>query len=125
MQESLPAKKIYSITDKGLAELRKSLLAAPELPELRKGFLIQLAWAELLSDEEILTLLEKYADELANRYLMYQRQAERADRGPRRSKREQYLWKRIADNLITAYQSELDWVGQTRQELCELKYQLE
>jgi PadR family transcriptional regulator, regulatory protein AphA len=122
IQESLPAKKIYSITDQGLAELYQSLLAAPEVPELRKGFLIQLAWAELLSDEEILTLLEKYEDEIASRLRMHQAQAARPGSSPDRSQREKYLWKRIADNLIAATQTELDWVRQTQRGLREGKY---
>ncbi len=88
LQESLPAKKIYSITDPGFSALRQSLLEAPEIPELHKSFLIQLAWAEILSDEEILALLEKYADEIANRLRMYQAQAARSGSSPDRSKRE-------------------------------------
>jgi len=60
LQESLPAKKIYSITNKGMVALYQSLLAVPEPPELRKSFLVQLALAESLSDKEILTLLEEY-----------------------------------------------------------------
>jgi PadR family transcriptional regulator, regulatory protein AphA len=122
VQESLPAKKIYSITDKGLSELYHSLLAAPEAPELRKDFLIQLAWAEILSDEEILTLLGKYEDEIASRLRMYQAQAARPGSAPDRSKREKYLWKRIAENLIAACQTELDWVRQTQQEFRDRKY---
>lgn len=122
IQESLPAKKIYSITETGLSELQQSLLAVPEIPELRKGFLIQLAWAEILSDEEILTLLGKYEIEIASRLQMYRAQAERPGSSPDRSKREIYLWKRIAENLIAAYQTELDWVRQTQQELREGKH---
>jgi PadR family transcriptional regulator, regulatory protein AphA len=122
LQEHLPAKKTYSITDQGLSELRKSLLAAPELPELHKDFLIQLAWAELLSDDEILSLLEKYEDEVANRLRMYQEQAKRSGGRPNRSIQEAYLWKRIAENLISTFQTELDWVRQTRQEFLEKKF---
>ena len=59
-QESLPVKKIYSITDHGLTELQQNLLAIPQIPEIHNGFLIQLAWAELLSDDEVLNLLGKY-----------------------------------------------------------------
>jgi DNA-binding PadR family transcriptional regulator len=122
LQESLPAKKIYSITEKGRAELHGSLRTAPEAPELRKNFLIQLAWAESLSDDEILALLEQYADEIATRLRMYQSQAARSGSGPNRSQRERYLWKRIAVNLSAAYQTELDWVNQTRQALLEKTY---
>lgn len=122
LQESLPAKKIYSITEKGLFELRQSLLTDPEVPDLHKSFLIQLAWAEILSDEDIVTLLEKYEEEIANRLRLYQGQAARLDsNSPNRSNREKYLWKRIAVNFINAYQTELDWVSQTRKELSKIK----
>ena len=122
LQESLPAKKIYSITEKGRSELQQSLLADPQVPELHKSFLIQLAWAESLSDEEILTLLEKYAGEIDNRLRMLREQATRPNRSPDRSKREIYLWQRIAENLIAAYQTELDWVQQTQRDFREGKF---
>jgi DNA-binding PadR family transcriptional regulator len=122
LQESLPAKKIYSVTEKGLSELYQSLLTAPEAPELHKNFLIQLAWSEILPDEEILALLEKYEDEIASRLLMCQNQATQPGSSPDRSKREKYLWKRIAENLINSYQAELAWVRQTRQEFREGKF---
>jgi DNA-binding PadR family transcriptional regulator len=122
LQESLPAKKIYSITEKGLAALYQSLTAAPELPELRKNFLIQLAWAEILSDQEVQTLLETYAEEVVNHLHLLRGQAARAGKTPARSPREKYLWKRIADNQIRAYQTELEWIRQTRQDLRDRRY---
>jgi PadR family transcriptional regulator AphA len=122
LQESLPAKKIYSITNQGLSVLHQGLREAPQIPELHKSFLIQLAWAEILSDAEILALLEKYAIEIANRLRMFQVQAARPGSSPDRSKREKYLWKRIIDNLIAAYQTELQWVHQTQREFHEGKF---
>jgi PadR family transcriptional regulator, regulatory protein AphA len=122
VQESLPSKKIYSITDKGLAELHQNLLAAPEVPELHKDFLIQLAWAEQLSDEEIIALLEKYEDEISIRLRMLQAQATRSGNTPGRSRREKYLWQRIIENFMAAYQTELNWAHQTQQEFREGKY---
>jgi len=122
LQESLLAKKIYSITEQGLAALQQSLLADPQPPKLHKNFLIQLAWAEIISNEEILDLLEKYAAEISHHLQLLEGQAQRQDNLPGRSPREQYLWRRIQDNLITAYQTELDWVRQTQQELVEGKY---
>ncbi len=117
VQESLPAKKIYSITEAGRAELCRSLLADPEPPEHRNGFLIQLAWAEDLSDEEVLALLEKYEAEIENQMRMRQAQAADTAGRPERSPREKYLWGRIFANRIAAYQAELEWVRQTRRGL--------
>ena len=122
LQESLPAKKVYTITEQGRAALRQSLLAAPQAPELHNSFLVQLAWAEPLTDEEMLTLLNAYEDEIANRLRMVEAQAARPGSRPSRSKREAYLWRRIAANLIGAAQAELDWVRQTQAELRQGKY---
>ncbi len=116
-QEALPAKKIYSITPQGLEALRASLGQAPQPPELHKDFLIQLAWAELLPEAELLALLAQYAEEIDNRLRMLQEQAVRPKRGPARSPREAYLWRRIQENLVAAYQTELAWVRQTQAEL--------
>ncbi len=122
LQESLPTKKVYSVTEKGLAALKQSLSEAPEPPELHKNFLVQLAWAESLSDGEVLTLLEKYEAEIDNRLRMVQGRAGRPGSSPGRSKREKYLWKRISENLIGAYQTELDWVRETKQGFSEGKF---
>lgn len=122
LQESLPAKKVYSITAQGLAELGRSLRAAPHAPELHKDFLIQLAWAEMLTDEELSGLLARYAEEVANHLYMLQSQAARSGSGPERSPRERYLWKRINQNLIAACQTELEWARRTQQALQQGNY---
>ena len=112
-QANLPAKKIYSITETGRLELRRRLLDEPELPELQKSFLIQMAWAESLSDDEILALLEKYAGEVSDRLRICQAQAAQPGSTPERSAREGYIWKRITENLVATYQVELDWALET------------
>jgi DNA-binding PadR family transcriptional regulator len=123
LQESLPAKKIYSITAAGQAALIESLRLPPQVPEFQKSFLLQLAWADNLSDDEILALLGKYEEEIANRLLMCQARPAIHGGSPNRSQRERYLWQRITENLIATYQAELDWVRQTQAEFCQRKYQ--
>ncbi|NLG73350.1 MAG: PadR family transcriptional regulator [Chloroflexi bacterium] len=122
VQEGLPAKKVYSITEKGRQELRRSLLSTPELPDLRKGFLIQLAWADPLTDAEVLELLEQYEADIANLLQMHQAQARKPEERPERSPRERYLWERIMANITSTYQSELEWVRQTKQEIAGGSY---
>ena len=119
LQENLPAKKVYTITELGIEVLKRNLLSPPEVPELRNNFLIQLAWAEGLSDEELLGLLNQYEAEIVDRLRMVQYQADHPGIRPGRSRREQYLWKRIAENFIGAYQTELEWVRMTKQGLLE------
>lgn len=121
-QQGLPDKKIYTITEPGRQELQRSLLLQPELPELHKNFLIQLAWAESLADDQLLSLLAQYVAEIETRLQMHQKQAKRSSGTPARSLRERYLWQRIDDNLLRTYQVELDWARETIQDL-EMKQQ--
>lgn len=107
-QESLPARKIYSITDRGRAALRAWLLTTPELPERRNTFLIQLAWADMLPAADLATLVERYIGEVETHLLMLQEQARRR-RSPARSERERLLWQQINENLITHDRLELEW----------------
>lgn len=116
-QESLPAKKIYTITEQGRGALRKWLLSNPELPEVRSSFLIQLAFADALSAQELDALLGNYEAELAVQLRMRQAQADRPPAAPKQNRRERYLWEKITANLVNAYQNELDWVREVRQGL--------
>ena len=118
-QESSPSKKVYTITKKGLAELKEWVLSAPEAPELKKPFLIQLAWSDLLNNQELNELLSKYENELKVQLLMEQEKRKRAVHVPDRSPRETLLWEMISKNLAAGYRMELDWVQEVRQKLFE------
>ena len=59
-QEGSPSKKIYTITDDGLSELKDWVISFPEAPEFKKSFLVQLAWADQLNSEELNMLLSNY-----------------------------------------------------------------
>lgn len=116
-QESLPAKKIYSITEEGRARLHQWVLSEPELPEVHNNFLIQLAWASQLPDSEIDALLGKYEAEIAVQLRMRQGRAAGQTALPKRTATEQFLAEKIAENILATYQHELDWVRRVRQEL--------
>lgn len=116
-QESSPSKKIYSITDEGMLRLKEWVLEEPELPELKNTFLIQLAWADQLDDEELDDLLDRYEDRI-NMQLVYQQ--EKMNRGlqePNRNEREAFLWNKISENLLSNYLNEVKWVQGIRMEL--------
>jgi PadR family transcriptional regulator AphA len=123
LQESLPAKKIYTITEKGRAEFSQWLLSAPELPEIQNNFLIQLAWTDSLSDTELDGLLERYEEEIGVQMKMRAAQAARAGDRPGRTPREKFLWRRIDENLMNVYRNELDWVRLLRGQLGEKKFE--
>lgn len=118
-QESLPARKVYSITANGRGALRAWVEEVPEPPELRNAFLVQLAWADLLSPAELTALLDGYEARLRTRLLVQQEAARRA-RGPERTPREAYLWAMIDENILGAYEGELNWLGRLRAGLAGL-----
>ena len=116
-QESGPSRKMYTITEKGLFELREWVLSSPELPQLRNSFLIQLAWADQLKSSELDALLGKYEHEVHMQLLMYREQRRRNLLNPARTERETLLWHMISDNWITFYETELAWIQKLREEL--------
>ena len=119
-QEVGPSRKVYTITAAGLTELQQWLVTAPELPQLRNSFLIQLAWADQLPADELDALLDKYEHNVQVQALIYQEEKRRNRLNPARSNRESYLWGMIADNWISFYQNELAWVRKLRRDLGEL-----
>lgn len=118
-QESSPSKKIYSITDEGLAGLREWVLSEPEAPEFKKPFLIHLAWADQLSNEELNQLLIKYENEIRMQILLQQEKIKRGVTSPSRNSREVFLWSKISENVLSSYNNELNWVQGIRKEIFE------
>ncbi|MFX4262476.1 DUF4180 domain-containing protein [Pelotomaculum propionicicum] len=113
-QESSPSKKIYTITEEGLAELKDWVLSSPEPPECKKAFLIQLAWADQLNVGELDSMLAGYENELKTQILMQKEKQHRGLFSPARSAREVYLWDMIYENIISSYNNELDWLKRLR-----------
>lgn len=114
-QESLPSRKVYTITSEGRDTLREWLLTPPELPQYKNGFHIQLSWADQLTADELDHLLAQYEEEIQAKLLMLKEQKARALYMPNRTPREQYLWEMIADNGIAEYEQELNWTRELRQ----------
>ena len=128
-QEDHPPRKIYSITAKGQAELKKWLLSEPEPPQLKNTFLIQLAWADQLSPDELDTLLGKYESEMQMQVSMLRTQEKQRNISPSgtprdayinitlaRTPRESRLWSMIQENWISFYDNEMNWVRKLRQQ---------
>jgi DNA-binding PadR family transcriptional regulator len=116
-QEKLPAKKLYTITGKGRAELRAWLLSEPELPAFRSLAHIQLAWAECLTDEELDGLLGAYEGQLEAQAIMCRETMRRGGGEPARSERERLIWRSIDENQLAFYENELAWARKLRLEL--------
>jgi DNA-binding PadR family transcriptional regulator len=121
-QERYPARKVYTITAAGQAALRAWVLSAPEPPQLRKGFLVQLAWADQLSGTELDELVAEYEQAVALQLLMLREGARRGGVNPARTAREQFLWREISMNFVQGYETELAWVKRLRQGLAQKSY---
>lgn len=119
-QEKLPAKKLYTITDKGRAELRAWLLSEPELPWFRSLVHTQLAWADCLTDEELDGLLGAYEGQLEDQATMCRETMRRGGSEPARSGREKLIWRSIDENHVAFYENELSWTRNLRLRLKEL-----
>ena len=118
-QDNSPSKKIYTITEEGLKELRKWLVSSPEAPEIKKTFLVQLAWSDMLSNQELSAVLSKYENEIKLQLIMQKEKYRRALYSPNRSTREILIWEMISENIISTYNNELNWVRETRKKLFE------
>ncbi|WP_068775028.1 DUF4180 domain-containing protein [Paenibacillus sp. FJAT-26967] len=118
-QDNSPSKKIYTITEEGLKELRNWLVSSSEAPEIKKTFLVQLAWSDMLSNQELSEILTKYENEIKLQLMMQKEKYRRALHSPNRSRRESLIWEMISENIISTYHNELNWVRETRQRLFE------
>jgi PadR family transcriptional regulator AphA len=129
IQDASPTRKIYSITEKGLEELRRWVFANPEIPQIKNSFLIQLAWADLLPANELDDLLGRYESELRMQLEMLRFQKQQKNISPSgisrdayinvlsaRTPREAFLWNMILENWLSYYQAELSWVCKLRLE---------
>lgn len=117
-QASLPTKKVYTLTDQGRRVLREGLLRPPEVPEIHKNFLIQLACAQALTDKELLTLFERYTVEVQAGLDLARGLADRALKRLDNS-RQTWLDLMTRENIVQTWQAELDWARRTREELQE------
>ncbi len=113
-QDGAPSKKVYSITDQGLAELKRWALTAPEAPEFKKAFLVQLAWTWQASPGEMAGLLDQYQQEIEGQLLMAKWKRDNGHFSPDRTPRERAVWRLIHDNIVGSYQHELDWIATVR-----------
>lgn len=116
-QDGSPSKKIYTITEEGLEELKKWLISSSEAPEIKKAFLVQFAWSDMLRDEELNEMLTNYENEIKLQQMMQKEKYRRGLYSPNRNAREGIVWQSISENIISTYDNELNWVSETRQKL--------
>lgn len=109
-QDGAPSKKIYHVTDKGRVALDAWICSTPpETPEFKKPFLIQLAGAGRLKPEALEVLVLQYEHQLNTQLKMQQEKRRRANPFPGCTDQEKWIEDMIFDNILTFYQSELEW----------------
>lgn len=116
-QESSPSKKIYTITEAGRAELKRWAASAPEPPEYKRMFLVQLAWSDSLDQEELDALCSAYEEEMKLQIALHEEKKRRDPLTPAGPGRAAALWEMIHDNVISAYRHELQWIRKLRNDM--------
>ncbi len=108
--EAAPTKKIYTITDRGVNELHRLSLGFPEIPEIRKTFLMQLVFGANVTKPELEALLEQYRNEVKGVSL-----AAKAE-GPSDSQTpyERAIGELAVENIRQSYEYELGWIEKVR-----------
>ena len=113
-QDSAPTKKVYTITEAGLAELKNWVQSTPEAFEIKKPFLTQFACSGIISAEALDALLIQYEDEITGRLLIEQETQSRASTSQENANREQVLRGLVHENVILSYKAELEWIQKVR-----------
>jgi len=114
-----PSKKIYSITEEGIAALIDWMIQTPvELPEYRKPFLLQIACCDLLNPKQILHLMEQYRKEI-NLVLTMEHEKKRRD-----TEEKEGIAKVIQEmthaNVLSFYETELNWLNEYEEKIRQL-----
>jgi PadR family transcriptional regulator AphA len=102
-------RKVYSLTEKGSAELAGWVAAPPALPQLKNSFMLQLLFSDCISKEDRQALIESYEQEVTMKLLMTQEE--------KRRHAGDELLALCLDNLISFYANERDWIQHAKQAL--------
>lgn len=119
-QENSPSKKIYTITNEGLASLKDWVLSPSEPSEIRKPFLVHLAWTKQLNTSELNTLIDEYEKQVKMQLLMHESNKPDMIFSPDRTALETTIWSLINDNIRRTYENELLWIQDIRNAILNL-----
>lgn len=122
-QESSPNKKVYAITDAGKAVLKDWLLSPLEEMEIRKPFLMRLACAKDLTEEELLMLLNHYEEQINIQLMMTKNHAQIHASNDRvydqRHEKHELISRFIIKNVQKSYEGELLWIRDFKKAFAE------
>lgn len=125
-QQDRPNRKVYHVSDEGLAELRRWLNTPLAPPAIRHQWLLQVFFSHQLSDEEIVALFEAHAASLRQKLALFRSEVQTVieqrftEIGSERSRR---LWQFTLDYGISHLEWELEWLENALKELHSLPAQ--
>ena len=111
-QTERPSRKVYHITPSGREELLRWLSSAIPMPENRSAPLIQVFFASMLSDQQILDMFERAAAQLRTTLGQYDQVPERLAQhmADFKSPRAEYLWMLTLELGYRTTRARLDWI---------------
>jgi DNA-binding PadR family transcriptional regulator len=118
--EAGPARKEYSVTPAGEKALAAWAATAPEIPQVRSPFLIQLLWGDELPAATLRELLAAYEEQLRGQVALLHERARRDRLDEHGSTRQKALRRAVHDRWEAIYQGEMEWAHALRRELDEL-----
>lgn len=107
-QVDYPDKKVYSITDTGRDELKGWLATPHDQLTVRHEFLVQLTFGNLLSDAEVLHIMEVYAASMRQRLALYQNPSPFNQFAA--SERELFFWNLAGKAGRASTEAEIRWI---------------
>ena len=111
-QSERPYRKVYHITKPGRTELLRWLASAVSMPENRSAPLIQVFFAAQLSNEDILTIFERAAEQMRLTLQQYDQVPEQLDEqlANYKSPREEFFWKLTLESGYRSTRARLEWI---------------
>lgn len=119
-QRSRPDRKIYSITPAGSDELDRWAASTGPLPPLRDPFLIQLRFADRLSDDDLLRIVRERREAMQERLESLRARAAAEARG---TGRDAVLNRLTLEAAISDARANIDWLDDSLETLLALAEQ--
>lgn len=109
IQHDRPNRKVYSVTEAGIAELIRWLQLPKPLPTVREPLLVQLFFSEHLPNEAIIQLLEQQLTARCEK-LAECKTIELPTLGDKSASREQIMQRLVLELVIRREQTYIDWL---------------
>ena len=113
-QDGRPNRKVYHITEGGLAELRRWLADPLPLSPVRDAFLIQMTWADAVTAPEIVSLIDAWETAHRERLEEYRKFLGGLEQKPPRGRWGRVLVPLIVEQLVMVEEASLSWAANAR-----------